>query len=547
MYLLPKTPTRSHTILATMGSSKESTKPKKEKSSKKRKSEALAEVEVEAEVPASEEVTVEAKPKKEKSSKKRKSEVSAEETAEEKVSVPEAVTTEAKPKKDKSNKKRKAETLVEAEVPVPETVTSEQEDVPAPADIEMEVEVEGEEVTENPEDPANPPSKKRKVIPASEEIEVDITAPEPPSKKALRALKKGKPLPPSKSGAENTPEPEEKKAKKAEVEKRSEHGIWIGNMAFHTSKEDLRTFLVEKSDLTEDMVTRIHMPGPNDNKSANKVPTNKWRVDHNKGFAYVDFSTAKGVEYALELSEELLSGRRVLIKDNKSFEGRPDKTKEEQRKEGKPPSKRVFVGNLSFDTTEESLTEHFFKCGPIESMKVATFEDSGKCKGYAWIVFEELSAAESAVKGHVMVEDEASDVSSSEDSDSDSDSNSDSEAAPKPKKASKAPKKGKMRKWWINKIKGRPLRMEFAEDAQVRYKKRYGKDGTKNPNSINPNSRDDNAAPRARQKREEKSGGGGGEGEAKTSSGPKVVEYRNEYAPRLTGGIVESKGSKTKF
>ena len=50
-----------------------------------------------------------------------------------------------------------------------------------------------------------PPSKKRKG--SVEEIEVDVTAPEPPSKKALRRLKKGKPLPPSKSGAESTPEP----------------------------------------------------------------------------------------------------------------------------------------------------------------------------------------------------------------------------------------------------------------------------------------------------------------------------------------------------
>lgn len=488
-----------------MGSSKEakasatSSKPKKDKSSKKTKGQSVTEMEV------VETVSSEGKPKKEKSSKKRKSEASAEVEAVEDVEDMQVDTAipDVKPKKEKSSKKRKAEALAEVEVSVSETLSPEQEDLPVSEDEKDE--------KSDSEGPENPPSKKRKVIDA-EEIEVDITAPEPPSKKALRALKKGKPLPPSKSGAENTPEPEEKKAKKTEVEKRSEHGVWIGNLAFHTSKEDLRTFLVEKSDLIEEMVTRIHMPGPNDNKSANKVPTNKRRVDHNKGFAYVDFSTAEGVAYALELSEELLSGRRVLIKDNKSFEGRPDKTKEEQRKEGKPPSKRVFIGNLSFDVTEESLTEHFFKCGPVESIKVATFEDSGKCKGYAWIVFEELSAAESAVRGYVMVEDEVSDVSDSE---------SDSEDKPR--------KKGKMRKHWVNKIKGRPLRMEFAEDAQVRYKKRYGKDGTKNPGSVNPNSRDDNP-PREK------------EAPAKVE-----VEYRNSYAPRLTGGIVESKGAKTKF
>jgi len=417
-----------------------------------------------------------------------------------------------KSKKDKSSKKRKVEDL-EGLALVDETL-EDQKVAPSLPAKSMSPESTTHEASDN-----ESPAKKRKKIDA-DEIEVDITKPEPPSKKALRALKKGKPLPPSKSGADSTPEPEEKKSKK-EVEKRSEYGIWIGNMAFHTSKEDLRTFLVEKSDLTPEMITRIHMPGPNDKKSANKVQSSQYkRAEHNKGFAYVDFSTAKGTEIALELSEELLSGRRVLIKDAKSFAGRPEKTKEEQRQDGKAPSKRVFLGNLAYDNTEESLKEHFEKCGAVESVKVATFEDSGKCKGFAWVVFEELEAAQHAVKGFVMIEEELSDDEASESSESDSDSHG-AEGTEKIVKR----KNIKRRKWWVNKIKGRPLRVEFAEDAQTRYKKRYGKDGTKNG---------------------DRSGAEGGD-----STGPvkqtKTVEYRNDYAPRLTGGIVESKGTKVTF
>ena len=254
-------------------------------------------------------------------------------------------------------------------------------------------------------------SKKRKSL--ADEIEVDITAPEPPSKKALRQLKKGKALPPQKSGAESTPEPEPKK--KSEVEKRSEHCVWIGNLPWTVSKADLRKFLVDYSDITDEMITRVHMPGPNDKKPANTVEKKAvGRPVHNKGFAYVDFSTAEGTTLAIELSEQLLSGRRVLIKDGKSFLGRPEKTKEESRNDGKPPSKRVFLGNLSFDATEETIKEHFQKCGALESVKVATFEDSGKCKGYAWAVFEELEAAQAAVQGFVRIEEEASDASESD-------------------------------------------------------------------------------------------------------------------------------------
>ncbi|KAF8865128.1 hypothetical protein BDZ45DRAFT_796933 [Acephala macrosclerotiorum] len=421
-------------------------------------------------------------------------------------------------KKDKSSKKRKSEAITKSERESSPSVCIEdvsmhdaqEEEVPAVSDAE--------DATAEEASQARPSKKRKASVP---EIEVDITLPEPPSKKALRALKKGKPLPPSKSGAESTPEPEPKKAKKAEVEKRSEHGVWIGNLPFHVSKEVLRAWLVENSDITEEMITRVHMPGPNDAMSANKVEDKRKfkKVENNKGFAYVDFSTAEGVKEAVELSEQLLSGRRLLIKNNKSFEGRPEKTKEETRKEGKPPSKKVFIGNLAYDVTEDSLKEHFSKCGPIAICMVASFEDSGKCKGYGWVTFEELEGAQNAVNGFVRIEEEASDASEFED-DSDSDA---SESKPKAKKT-------KLRKWWVNKIKGRPLRAEFAEDAQVRYKKRYGKDGSKNTGA--------GAAE-------------GASGEKSEVSGPykpsKVVEHRQPYAARLTGGIVESKGTKVTF
>lgn len=449
-----------------------------------------------------------------------------------------STTTEPKVKKEKSSKKRKAVALAEpsaksaSEVDAP-IVPSADVDSSAAAPIKKQRKSKSTPSSSEPdkmdppsnatshEDSSSPePATKKRKAPV-DEIEVDITAPEPPSKKALRALKKGKPLPPSKSGAESSPEPEAA-AKKKEVEKRSEHGVWIGNMPFTVSKEDLRKFLTEQSDLTDEMITRIHMPGPNDGKSANQVEEKKFgRKIQNKGFAYVDFTTAEGVGYAIELSEQLLSGRAVLIKNNKSFEGRPEKTKAETRMEGKPPSKRVFIGNLRFDATEKSIKDHFEKCGAVESVKVATFEDSGKCKGYAWIVFEELEAAEAAVRGFVRIDEPVESE--------DEESSADEEAADGETAAKAKPVKTKTRKWWVNKIAGRPLRMEFAEEAAVRYKKRYGKDGTKRV--------DANGQPLE----------GAKVFEEKKIVPNKHVEYRTSYAPRLTGGIVEAKGTKTKL
>lgn len=428
---------------------------------------------------------------------------------------------ESKKKRSKKEKKERTEEPIEA---------SEEAD-PTTETTEEIAETNDDETSEEP------PTKKRKS--SVDEIEVDITLPEPPSKKALRRLKKGKAPLPSKSGAESSPEPEAKK--KAEVEKRSGHGVWVGNLPWSVSKEELRKWFVEFSDLEEENITRVHMPGPNDGKPANKVEKKFGKPVHNKGFAYVDFATEEQVKMAVELSEQLLNGRRLLIKDNKSFEGRPEK--KEAVVEGKPPSKKIFVGNLRFDATEEIIKEHFEKCGAIEKIHVATFEDSGKCKGYAWVTFEEVSSAQSAVKGWVHIEEELSDEESSSDS-SDSDSDSDSEAEIKTKAEKTKKPKTKTRKWWVNKIQGRPLRMEFAEDDQLRYKKRYGKDGSKNPNERVP-----------REEREERGPRVGANDEPVVPRVPgerrerpiKKVEYRSAYAPRLTGGIVESEGKKTTF
>jgi hypothetical protein len=100
-----------------------------------------------------------------------------------------------------------------------------------------------------------------------------------------------------------------------------------------------------------------------------------------------------------------------------------------------------------------------------------------------------------------------------------------------------------VRKAWVDKIHGRPVRREFAEDAQVRYKKRYGKDGTKNKEG------GANATAQTEGRGVETPMNGmvqGGMG-AKEVRPSKRIEYRTSYAPRLTGGIVESKGKKVVF
>jgi cold-inducible RNA-binding protein len=55
-------------------------------------------------------------------------------------------------------------------------------------------------------------------------------------------------------------------------------------------------------------------------------------------------------------------------------------------------SKKLFVGNLSFQTTEGDLTSAFEQCGAIESVSIISDRDTGRSKGFGFIVMEEEGA-----------------------------------------------------------------------------------------------------------------------------------------------------------
>ena len=189
---------------------------------------------------------------------------------------------------------------------------------------------------------------------------------------------------------------------------------------------------------------------------------------NNKGFAYVDFATDKAAKEARLLCDHILSGRRVLIKDAKDFEGRPPAHEEEDP----PSSKRIFIGNLGFDVTKDDLEEQLGKCGRIKHAHVATFQDSGKCRGYAWVEFEDLAAAQAAVRGFAMVDDDGD----NDDDDHHHHHHNESDESSKGEDQNiKQKRRRRRRRVWVNRLAGRQMRMEFAEDATTRYKKRFGK------------------------------------------------------------------------
>jgi RNA recognition motif-containing protein len=61
---------------------------------------------------------------------------------------------------------------------------------------------------------------------------------------------------------------------------------------------------------------------------------------------------------------------------------------------------KLFVGNLSFQATEEDLRELFQQSGTVESVRIVTDQFTGRPRGFGFV---EMSTKEEAVKAVEML------------------------------------------------------------------------------------------------------------------------------------------------
>jgi RNA recognition motif-containing protein len=60
-------------------------------------------------------------------------------------------------------------------------------------------------------------------------------------------------------------------------------------------------------------------------------------------------------------------------------------------------AKKIYVGNLSFQTTEADISDMFGKLGQVESVQIITDRDTGRSKGFGFVQMTDDSAAEKVI------------------------------------------------------------------------------------------------------------------------------------------------------
>ena len=59
---------------------------------------------------------------------------------------------------------------------------------------------------------------------------------------------------------------------------------------------------------------------------------------------------------------------------------------------------QIYVGNMNYRTTEEDINGLFSQYGEVESVKLITDRETGRAKGFGFVVMTDDSAAKEAIE-----------------------------------------------------------------------------------------------------------------------------------------------------
>lgn len=126
-------------------------------------------------------------------------------------------------------------------------------------------------------------------------------------------------------------------------------------------------------------------------------------TQRSKGFGYVEFASAESAAKAkAEMHGKDVDNRALNVDFSTPRANNPkEKSNDRAARFGdKPstPSNTLFIGNLSFDSTNDSIHEAFSAFGEISRVSLPTDRDTGNPKGFGYVDFNTVEEAKAALE-----------------------------------------------------------------------------------------------------------------------------------------------------
>lgn len=163
-------------------------------------------------------------------------------------------------------------------------------------------------------------------------------------------------------------------AESVKEESKDRFTAYVVNLSYDTTQETLLDIFGEYGTVSEVFV-------PQDRDSG-----------RSRGFAFVSMSTQEELDKVLDsLSETNIDDRTVYVTKARS--------KAEKVKRNSEDTTKIYVGNVSFDSTEADLNEYFAEMGEVIDVYVPRNQETGMPRGFAFITMN-TEDAEKAIESN---------------------------------------------------------------------------------------------------------------------------------------------------
>lgn len=153
--------------------------------------------------------------------------------------------------------------------------------------------------------------------------------------------------------------------------------MFVGGLSWETSEETLRDYFSKFGELLDCVVM--------------KDPT----TSRSRGFGFVTFADARNCDDVLQRGPHTLDGRQI---DPKVAVPRDPPA----RPMGMEKTKKVFVGGIPFDATEDELRGVFSKYGKVEEVLLMYDRETRRPRGFGFVTFDTEAAVDTLCDDHFL-------------------------------------------------------------------------------------------------------------------------------------------------
>ncbi|NWY02353.1 RBM34 protein, partial [Nothoprocta ornata] len=178
---------------------------------------------------------------------------------------------------------------------------------------------------------------------------------------------------------------QKKERNEAEETIKNRRTVFVGNLPVNCTVQMLKSLFKEYGQIES---IRFRSVVPAEDTFSKKLAAIKRKVHPNMKYinAYVVFKEECDAIKALKKNgTQIASGFHIrvdLASQNSSHDNK----------------RSIFLGNLSYDISDDAVREHFADCGNIVAVRVVRDRQTGMGKGFGYILFENTDAVQLALK-----------------------------------------------------------------------------------------------------------------------------------------------------